>query len=286
LKARFDEENNLKWAKKLKRAGAKLIYSSVALKVHAKIALVKIKQAERMHYYGLLGTGNFNETTAGVYTDHILATANRDILREVEIVFLFLITKDKPGKHPDIHFDHLLVSKFNLHQRFMELVDREIYFAKKGQEAGITIKLNNLEERKLISKLYDASRAGVKINLLVRGICCLIPGIEGTSDNISIKRIIDRYLEHGRIFIFTNNGNEEMYLGSADWMDRNIYRRIEVCFPILDAGIKQQLKQFIQLQLDDNVQAVSISSMLENVPVANSGPPIQSQHEIYKLLAN
>ena len=138
----------------------------------------------------------------------------------------------------------------------------------------------------MIAKLYEASRAGVKINLLIRGICCLIPGIEAMSDNISIKRIVDRYLEHGRIFIFHNKGNEEMYLGSADWMDRNIYRRIEVCFPILDPNIKQQVKQLIQLQLDDNVQAVTISNTFENVPIQADGEAVQSQKKIYELLNN
>lgn len=286
LKARFDEANNLKWAKKMKSAGVNIIYSVTALKVHAKVALVKRKAGGRVKYYGLLATGNFNETTASFYTDHILITANGEILREVELLFTFLAKRKKPESSDLIKFKHLLVAQFNLQTRFLELLDRELANAKKGLPASVIIKLNNLEERVLIEKLYEASQAGVKINMLVRSICRLIPGVPGMSENISIKRIVDRNLEHGRVFIFHNNGNPEVYMGSADWMNRNIYRRIEVCFPVYDEQIKAELIHIVNLQLQDNVQAVILNERMENTPVLGDGPKIQSQKEIYLYLKN
>lgn len=285
LKARFDEANNLKWAKKLIAAGAEIIYSVTALKVHAKIVLVKRRHGSRLKYFGLLGTGNFNEGTAKIYTDHILMTANGDLLREVELLFMFLIKRVKPEKYVPIDFKYLLVSKFNLQQRFIELIDREIDFAKKGLPAKITIKLNNLQEQVLISKLYEASNAGVKISLIVRGICCMIPGIKKMSENITVIRIVDRYLEHGRVFIFNNNNNPEVYLGSADWMNRNVYHRIEVCYPVYDAQIKEQIMNIIQIQLKDNTHAVNIDKDLNNLPIIKgNNKPWQSQLQVYKLL--
>src|SRR6202012_6074798 len=214
-KARFDEANNIKWAKRMKAAGVNIVYSITALKVHAKVALVKRRETNRVKYYGLLATGNFNESTAAFYTDHILMTANGAMLREMELLFLFLAKREKPLSPDVIRFEHLLVAQFNLQDRFIELIDREIANANSGQPASIVIKLNNLEERVLIDKLYEASQAGVKIELIVRSICCLIPGVKGMSENITIRRIVDRYLEHGRVFIFSNNGSPEVFLGSA-----------------------------------------------------------------------
>lgn len=286
LKARFDEANNIKWAKKMKAAGVNIIYSITALKVHAKVALVKRRVNHRVKYYGLLSTGNFNENTAEFYTDHILITANGALLREMELLFIFLARREKPTSPDMIKFDHLLVAGFNLQQRFMDMIDREITNAKKGLPASITIKLNNLEERKLINKLYDASQAGVKVSLIVRSICCLIPGVNGMSENITVKRIVDRYLEHGRAFIFHNNGQPEVYMGSADWMNRNIYRRIEVCFPVYDERIKREITDIINLQLQDNKQAVLLNDKLENVSIVTGEPAIQSQKAIYELLNN
>lgn len=284
LKARFDEANNLKWAKRMKAAGVNIIYSITALKVHAKVALVKRNINGRIKYYGLLATGNFNESTAAFYTDHILMTANGAMLREIELLFIFLSRREKPASPDIIPFKHLLVAQFNLQDRFLELIDREMTNAKNGLPSGITIKLNNLEEKTLISKLYDASNAGVKITMLVRSICCLIPGIERMSQNISIHRIVDRYLEHGRAFIFHNNGQPEVFLGSADWMNRNIYRRIEVCFPIYDEQIKADITAMINLQLQDNVQGVVLNSKLENIAVESGERAIQSQKQIYEFI--
>ncbi|TCC97063.1 polyphosphate kinase 1 [Pedobacter hiemivivus] len=255
LKARFDEANNIKWAKQMKAAGVKIIYSNIDLKVHAKVALVKRAFNGTYDYLGLLATGNLNESTAKFYTDQILLTAHRPMLEELEALFGFLSKSKKAHSAEDmIEFKHLLVAQFNLQQRFLDLIQREIDHAKNGQASGITIKLNNLEEQVLITKLYEAAQAGVKIKLIVRGICCLLPGKTGLSENISVTRIVDRYLEHGRIFVFENNGNPEVFMGSADWMNRNIYSRIEVCFPVYNEELKELLLRIINLQLNDNVQ--------------------------------
>jgi polyphosphate kinase len=284
LKARFDEANNLKWAKKMKNAGVQIIYSVTALKVHAKVALVKTRNGDRIFYSGLLATGNFNEGTARFYTDHILLTTNPDILREVELLFIFLAKREKPSPKTQIDFKLLLVAGFNLQTDFLSLIDREIKLAKQGQSASIIIKMNNLEERVMIDKLYEASQAGVNIQLIIRGICCLVPGVAGLSENISIKRIVDRYLEHGRVFIFNNNGDPEIFMGSADWMNRNIYHRIEVCFPVYDTAIKQQITALINLQLSDNVQAVAIDQHLNQIKPQITGEAVQSQKAIYQYL--
>ncbi|MES2829324.1 MAG: polyphosphate kinase 1 [Bacteroidota bacterium] len=263
LKARFDEANNIKWAKKMKNAGVKIIYSDIDLKVHAKVALVK--RNHEIPYYGLMATGNLNESTAKFYTDHILLTTHQPMLAELRSMFDFLIKRKKsPNADDQIDFKHLLVAQFNLQSRFLELMQREIDNAGNGLSSGITVKLNNLEERTLIAKLYEASRAGVRVKLLIRGICCLVPGVMGMSENITVKRIVDRYLEHGRIFIFENNGAPDVYMGSADWMNRNIYDRIEVCFPIYDQKIKVLLLKLIELQLADDEQH-SIYQLLKNL---------------------
>ncbi len=284
LKARFDEANNIKWAKKMKEAGVDIIYSVTALKVHAKIALVKRNIGIRTAYTGLFATGNFNETTANFYTDHILMTAHQGMLREMELLFMFLAKRVKPTDPGLINFEYLLVAQFNLQEKFLALIDREIEQAKQGNPASVIIKLNNLEEKVMIAKLYDASRAGVKIELIIRGICRLIPGVKGMSENIQIVRIVDRYLEHGRIFVFHNQGKEEIFMGSADWMNRNIYRRIEVCFPVLDEDVKKEIKSILKLQLADNVKSVVLNDKLMNVPIVTTKEPVQSQYRIYELL--
>jgi polyphosphate kinase len=286
LKARFDEANNIRWVKKMKEAGVNVVYSLPYLKVHAKVALIRYKKKNSPRFVGLLSTGNFNERTARIYTDHILLTARQTMLQELESLFAFL-EKKKSADHMRNTFEMLLVAPFNLLQRFVALIDREIGHAKAGMPAKITIKLNNLEEEKLIKKLYDASAAGVEVQLLIRGICRLVPGVNGMSERISVRRILDRYLEHGRIFWFHNKGDDEIYLGSADWMNRNIYRRIEVCFPVHDPGLKSELQTLLQFQWEDNVQAVTIDSGLNNVLIGH--PPAEkrrSQEEIYNFIRN
>lgn len=286
LKARFDEANNIKWAKRMKEAGIKIIYSIPNLKVHAKVALVKKRQHNRLVYIGLFATGNLNESTAKFYTDHILLTGNNAMLRELELVFIFLSKRKKPGENDNINFNHLLVAQFNLQQKFLALIDAEISNAKRGLPSGITIKLNNIEDRVLISKLYEASNAGVEIQMIVRSVCCIVPGVKGMSENITIKRIVDRYLEHGRVFIFNNNNNELFFLGSSDWMNRNIYRRIEVCFPLYDEGLKKDVRQMIQLQLQDDTAAVMLDETLNNIAIAPKTNNIRSQEAIYQYCAN
>lgn len=284
LKARFDEANNLKWSKQMKAAGVKIIYSIPGLKVHAKVALVKRREQQRIIYYGLLSTGNLNESTATVYTDHILFTTNHQLLAELELLFIFLTQRRKPENNAAIKFKHLLVAQFNLQQHFLQLIDRAIAAAKSGQKTTITIKLNNLEESVLIQKLYEASCAGVEIKMIVRSICCLVPGVPGMSENITVTRIVDRYLEHGRIFIFHIDGNEEIYMGSADWMNRNIYRRIEVCFPVQDEDIKAEIRQIITLLLNDNMQATLFNQHLENEAIPAATDKVHAQKEIYLFL--
>jgi polyphosphate kinase len=288
LKARFDEANNIKWARRMKEAGVDIIYSIPELKVHAKLALIKRKKNEHSEYFGLLSTGNFNEGTARFYTDHILMTSNHEMLTEAEELFRFLKKRKKPSHSNQLTFEHLLVAQFNLQPRFLELIDREITNVQKGHPASIVIKLNNLEEKVMIAKLYEASRAGVNISLIVRGICCLVPGIDGMSENIKVIRIVDRYLEHGRIFVFHNNGKPEIFMGSADWMERNLYRRIEVCFPVYDKAMKEEIGRMLALQLSDNVQAVQIDQKGHNIPVIPDAgqEPIQSQAAINTLLTS
>ena len=287
LKARFDEENNIRWAKELKKAGVHVLYSLPNLKVHAKIGLVKRRRGkdESGTYFGLLSTGNLNEITAGVYADHLLLTANQHISKELAQVFSILSDRNR-ALHPtssSYKFNHLLVAQFNLVETFEALVDREIANAKNGLQARIIIKLNNLEEKGMINKLYEASQAGVKVSLIVRSICRLIPGVQGMSENITVKRIVDRYLEHSRVFIFHNQAQEVMYLGSADWMKRNLYKRIEVCFPIYDQDIKNEIKDLITIQLADDTFAVTLNEHLENVPITPT-KGVRAQEATYEYL--
>jgi polyphosphate kinase len=204
----------------------------------------------------------------------------------VELLFIFLAKRVKPSADNHIKFKHILVAQFNLQTRFMELIDREIGFAKQGLPASIIIKMNNLEEQEMIKKLYEASQAGVKVSLIIRSICCLMPGVKGMSENISVRRIVDRFLEHPRVFIFGNNGDKEVFMGSADWMNRNIYHRIEVCFPVFDKALQQQLSELIQFQLNDNVQAALIDEHLNNIKPELTGEPLRSQEAIYGYLTN
>ncbi|WP_118195070.1 polyphosphate kinase 1 [Albibacterium indicum] len=289
LKARFDEGNNLKWAREMQKAGIKVLYTIPKLKVHAKVALIKQK-SEKHPYLTLFSTGNLNENTATVYADHILLTAHREMGRELEQVFFFLSRRRRVSKTTKLKFEHLLVAQFNLTDVFIASIDQEIENAKAGLFAEITIKLNNLEEKNLINKLYEANNAGVKINLIIRSICRLIPGVHGMSEHISVRRIVDRYLEHSRVFIFNNNGDEQMYMGSADWMNRNIHNRIEVCFPIYDKTIKKEIKDVLTFQLNDTESAVLLDRELQNIPVdtlqKDGKNKIRAQKETYLYFKN
>jgi polyphosphate kinase len=217
----------------------------------------------------------------------VLITANDSILKEVENLFLFLKKRKSQSRKNKITFTHLLVGQFNLQQRFLELIDREIEHQQTGAGGSIVIKLNNLEDKVLIDKLYEASQKGVKIQLLIRSICCLVPGVKGMSENISINRIVDRYLEHGRVFIFHNAGNTEVFVGSSDWMNRNIYRRIEVCVPVYAPELKKQIMDIIDIQLKDNHQSVVIDQRCANVEIKSdkNSTLIRSQKQIGEFLA-
>lgn len=285
LKARFDEANNLNWARRMKAAGIRIVYSIPGLKVHAKVALVKMQERGQDRYAGIFATGNFNERTARFYTDHVLMTTRPAMLKELESLFHFLTKRIKPDEPDDLAFDELLVAQFNLPNRFRELVKQETENAKAGRKAVIRIKLNNLEDTGMINLLYSASRAGVKIQLLVRGICRLKPGVKNQSENIEVKRIVDRYLEHGRIFYFFNDGKPVVLAGSADWMERNLYRRIEVCFPVYEPAHQNMLLELMNLQWSDNVKATTIdSSSLSHAEQNNK--PIRSQEEIWKRITH
>jgi polyphosphate kinase len=286
LKARFDEANNLKWSKKMKAAGVKIINSIPGLKVHAKVALVKRWDNKQWKNYTLMATGNFNEATGRFYTDHVFFTTNPEFSNELDDLFIYLQSRTQPVFYGKISFRHLLVSQFNMIKRFSKLIDREIKNAKKGRPAGIIIKLNNLQERFMIEKLYEASEAGVKVQLLARSICSLAPGVKGQSENIAVHRIVDRYLEHARVFVFHNNGEPEYYMGSADWMNRNLHSRIEVVFPVYDKTLCKEIDDILQLQLSDKRKAVLFTSEMENKPFPEEGiqNELPAQQAIYNYV--
>lgn len=236
LQARFDEEANIHWAKRLTEAGVHVIFSAPGLKIHAKLFLISRKENGEVVRYAHIGTGNFNEKTARLYTDYSLLTADARITNEVRRVFNFIENPYRP-----VTFDYLMVSPQNSRRLLYEMVDREIANAQQGLPSGITLKLNNLVDKGLVDRLYAASSSGVPVNLLVRGMCSLIPNLEGISDNIRAISIVDRYLEHDRVYIFENGGDKKVYLSSADWMTRNIDYRIEVATPLLDPRLKQRV---------------------------------------------
>jgi polyphosphate kinase len=282
VKARFDEANNLRWAEEMESAGIHIIYSIPGLKAHAKIALIQRAAPDgNIQNYAYLGTGNFNERTAGIYADHGLLTVHTGIARELQQVFNHLANKKSA-----MRFKHLLVAQFNMQDRFLALLNREKEMAKKGKPAKVIIKINNLEDRVMIDELYEASKAGVHIELIVRGICCLVPGIATISDNIRVTRIVDRYLEHARVFWFYNNGKDEIYLSSADWMKRNLYKRIEVAFPLYNESIKAELRQMLALQLEDSVKGRRLDGEQNNLPIeiSKKSKPVQSQIDTYYWL--
>jgi len=249
LKARFDEESNIHWAEKLQKAGANVIFGIPDLKVHSKLALVTRTEEGQNRLYAYLSTGNFNEVTSQIYADHGLFTANPHLTREVAQVFGYFLDRQPRS------FEYLLVAPFELRDKLNALIDREIKAAKAGKEAYIILKLNALQDERMILKLYEASQAGVRIELLIRGISCLIPGAPGQSENIQQRGMVDRYLEHARIYVFGNQGEEKVYVSSADWMARNLDRRVEVAFPILDPAVKAEVRYLLDLQRQDNVKS-------------------------------
>ncbi|MDF1673094.1 MAG: polyphosphate kinase 1 [Vicingaceae bacterium] len=280
LRARFDEQANINWANKLQDQGVKVIFGIPGLKVHAKLILINRKEGKKTVKYGHVGTGNFHENNASIYTDTSLLTSHPGITNEISKIFrLFKNTYERPT------FKHLIVSPFNARRRIGTLIDNEIKNAKEGREAYIIIKLNNLVDDTVIKKLYKASSNGVKIQLIVRGICSLVPGVKGISENIEVISIVDRFLEHNRLFVFCNNGNELYYLASADWMSRNLDLRIEVACPIYDEKLQKEIKDILNFQLTDNCKARLVNTKNNNsYRVTDSIKKVRSQEAIYAYL--
>lgn len=278
VKARFDEESNLYWVDQMHQAGITVLYSIPEMetfKVHAKIAMVVRRERGERVRYCYLGTGNFNEKTARIYADEALLTADERLAKDVEQVFHFLRTRETPS------FEHLLVAPFTLRSSFNALIDKEIEEAKAGREAWMVLKMNSLEDEKIIRRLYKASNAGVNIEMIVRGICRLVPGVEGQSENIHVISIVDRFLEHGRAYVFHHGGERKMYLASADWMTRNLDRRVEVAFPVYDEAHRQTLMKMLKTQQSDNQKARLIDQAQSNPYVRNDGPPVRAQYTLY-----
>ncbi|MBC7510500.1 MAG: polyphosphate kinase 1, partial [Ferruginibacter sp.] len=284
LKARFDEANNIKWSRVMKDAGVKLIYSDPAIKVHSKIALVKKEIAGRKLCYAVLSTGNFNESTALFYTDHVMMTAQKEVCDELESLFSYLQNKKSLSAKKPIVFHELMVAQFNLIDQFEMLINKEIAKHENGLPSKIRIKVNKLEEPYFINLLYKASAAGVSIDLMVRSICCLIPEHEKLSEHIIVKRLVDKYLEHTRLFIFGADEDAVVVMGSADLMTRNLRRRIEVCINIKDQNCRQQLIHYFQLQWQDNTKASRILNNGEQLRQQISGIAHNAQNDIYDYL--
>ena len=250
LKARFDEENNIVWAKKLEQAGCHVIYGLVGLKTHSKIALVVRREEDGIRRYVHLGTGNYNDSTAKLYTDCGMFTCSEAIGEDATAVFNMLSGYSEPST-----WNKLVIAPIWLRKKFLSLIQRETRNARAGREARIVAKMNSLCDQGIIAALYEASAVGVKIDLVVRGICCLKTGIPGISENIHVRSIVGNFLEHSRIFFFLNDGEEELYMGSADWMPRNLDRRVEILFPVLDDTLKEKVKHILDVELADNTKA-------------------------------
>lgn len=277
LQARFDEEANIYWAEQLQRTGVKILPTIPGMKVHSKLILIRRKENLQNVYYANVSTGNFNESTAKVYADDSLLTANQDIATDVYKVFQMLETRYYIPK-----FKEIIVSPFHTRDFFISKINREIRNAKEGKEAWMVVKLNSLVDKKIVRKMYDASQAGVKITVIARGICILIPGIPGVSDNIEAFSIVDKFLEHSRVYVFCNDGKKEFYTGSADWMQRNFDHRIEVSIPIHDKDIQEELWTMLQIQIKDNCKTRFLG--LENINTyrnTNQEEKIRSQFKIY-----
>lgn len=276
LQARFDEKANIAYANQLQEEGIKLIFGIPGLKVHSKICLIDREEENGVKRYGFVSTGNFNESTAKIYTDYTLFTANEPILKELQKVFNFFETTYKINK-----YKHLIVSPHYTKNVFAKLIDNEIANAIVGKEAFIKIKMNSFTSYKMVDKLYEASRAGVKIKLIIRGVNCLIPGVLGMSENIEAISVVDKFLEHPRLFIFGNDGAPKVYISSADWMTRNLDYRVEVGCPIYDEDIKQELLDTFEISWSDNAKARVFSAKQDNAYKNDNKPRVRSQFALY-----
>ncbi|HBC3356901.1 TPA: polyphosphate kinase 1 [Vibrio parahaemolyticus] len=282
LQARFDEEANIEWSKVLTEAGVHVIFGAPGLKIHSKLLMISRREGDDIIRYAHIGTGNFHEKTARIYTDFSLLTADQEITNEVRNVFGYIENPYRPVK-----FNHLMVSPRNSRTQIYRLIDNEIANAKAGKKAGLTIKVNNLVDKGIVTRLYAASNAGVKINMIIRGMCALVPGIEGVSENIRIISIVDRFLEHPRVVITHNDGDPQVYISSADWMTRNIDHRIEVAAPVRDPRLIQRIIDITNIHFTDTVKARLIDKEMSNsyVPRGNR-KKVRSQVAIYDYLKN
>ncbi len=278
LQARFDENANIDYAKLMQDQGVKLIFGIPNLKVHAKICVVEKKIDNKIKKYGFVSTGNFNESTAKIYTDFTLFTSNKEILNDISKVFDFFKFNYKKFK-----FNHLILSPYRTQTHFTDLINDEIENAKKGKNAFIKIKLNNITSYSMIEELYKASRSGVKIKMIVRGICCLLPNKKNLSENIQVISIIDKFLEHTRMFIFCNDGNNKTFISSADWMTRNLENRVEVTCPVLDRNISKRINGIFDIYWEDNIKSRLVNSSNNNDYRKNNKSKLRSQEEVYNF---
>jgi len=277
LRARFDEVANISYAEQMQDEGVKLIFGVKGLKVHCKACVIERLEAGKLKRYSFISTGNFNETTARIYTDYTLFTASDKIGKEINKVFNFFEVNYQVKK-----YRHLIVSPHYTRNAFYHLIDNEIENHKKGLSSGMKLKMNSLSDYRMIDKLYMASKAGVKIQLIVRGICCLIPGIPGMSENIEVISVVSKFLEHTRLFIFENGGRPKYYIGSADFMGRNLDTRVEITCPIYDPDIQKELLETFEISWSDNVKARVLSENQDNAYVSNDLPKVRSQMALYE----
>lgn len=280
LRARFDEQNNITYSSRLEEEGVNVLYGIDGYKVHSKICLVTRVEKGQQAHYACFSTGNYNESTARIYADHTLFTANKKLTKDLVDVFKALKQNALPKG-----LKHLIVSPFDSRPTIYKLIDNEIKNAKAGKPAYMILKMNSLADEQVISRLYQASNAGVKIKMIIRGMCCLVPGVKGYSENIEVISIVDKYLEHSRVHIYCNGGNELIYLTSADFMTRNIDNRVEVGFPLYDEKLKKEVRDIINIQLEDNTKAREINSHNTNkYHKTHSDLPCRAQIEIYNYL--
>jgi polyphosphate kinase len=276
LRARFDEQANINYAQQMEEEGINLIFGVQGLKVHSKMCLIEREENKKIKRYGFVSTGNFNESTAKIYTDYTLFTSNQSLLKDFIKVFGFFETNYRIYK-----YKHLITSPHYTKKAIFKLIDKEIHNVKQGKEGYVRLKMNSISSYVMVDKLYEASRAGVKIQMIVRGICCLIPGVKGMSENIEVISVIDKFLEHSRVYIFGNENNPKVYISSADWMTRNIDNRVEVSCPIYDESIKQEIIETFDICWSDNVKARQIDETQLNKYRSNDNKKIRSQIATY-----
>ncbi|MCL4144549.1 UNVERIFIED_CONTAM: hypothetical protein GTU68_014456 [Idotea baltica] len=281
LRARFDEQANIDYAQQMENEGVNLIFGVQGLKVHSKMCVVEREEGKKLRRYGFISTGNFNESTARIYTDYTLFTSNQSILKDVNKIFNFFDTNYKIYR-----YKHLIASPHYTQSSVFKLINKEINKVRNGEQGFIRLKMNSISSYKMIDKLYEASNAGVQIQMIVRGICCLIPGVKGMSENIEVISVVDKFLEHSRLYIFGKGSDVKLYISSADWMTRNIDNRVEVSCPIYDEDVKQEILDTYNICWSDNVKARLLNSTIENEYRINSNAKVRSQTAIYDYYLN